>query len=286
MGANVVIIGAGGKMGARAATKLSEKTEYRLALCEKDPQRAQRLEAQGLKAVPLETALPSADFVVMAVPDAVIGRVARDLVPKMKAGSTLIMLDAAAAYAGDLPARDDLTYFITHPCHPALFAEHATPEARQDHFGGVAAQDILVSLVQGTEANFSAATELAKAIFAPVQNAHRVTPEHFVVLEPAMSEVVVASAAHLIKDALQEAIKAGVPRVAAEAFWWGHVQIALAMTFGVEKSPFSDAAQVAIRWGSERIFKAGWKKVFEPAQIREAIRAMLHAENSASVPPS
>ena len=48
--------------------------------------------------------------------------------------------------------------------------------------------------------------------------------------------------------ALDKAIEKGVPREAAEAFMAGHAQIAMAITFGAEKSPFSDAAQVAIRW--------------------------------------
>jgi len=275
MAHTVVIVGAGGKMGHRALEKLAGNPEYKALACEKDPERVHDLEAKGFKVSPLEAALAEADFVVMAVPDALIGRIARELVPQMKTGSTLIMLDAAAAYVGELPVRGDVTFMITHPCHPPMFTEQATPEARRDYFGGVALQDIIVSLAQGSDADFAHGVELCKAIFGPVRKAYRVTPEQFARLEPAMAEIVVASAATLMKQALEAAVEAGVPRDAAEAFMAGHAQIALAIVFGAEKSPFSDAAQVAIRWGSKRIFAPDWRNVFQPAELRAAIQEML-----------
>jgi prephenate dehydrogenase len=277
---SVVIVGAGGKMGHRAVEKLAGNPAYRVLACEKDPERVRELEEKGFKVAPLEAALAEADFVLMAVPDALIGRIARELVLQVKKDATLLMLDAAAAYVGELPARADVTYMITHPCHPPMFTGQATAEARRDYFGGVAVQDIIVSLAQGSEANFAQGVELCKAIFAPVRQAHRVTPEQFALLEPAMAEIVVASAATLMKQALEAAVEAGVPRDAAEAFMAGHAQIALAIVFGAEKSPFSDAAQIAIRWGSARIFKPDWKNVFQPGELREAIQVMIHPRSA------
>jgi ketol-acid reductoisomerase len=280
MAHTVVIVGAGGKMGHRAVEKLAGNPAYKVVACEKDPERVRELEEKGFKVAPLEAALAGADFVLMAVPDALIGRIARELVPQMKRDATLIMLDAAAAYVGELPVRADVTYMITHPCHPPMFTEQATAEARRDYFGGVAVQDIIVSLAQGSEANFARGVELCKAIFAPVRTAYGVTPEQFALLEPAMAEIVVASAATLMKQALEAAVEAGVPRDAAEAFMAGHAQIALAIVFGAEKSPFSDAAQIAIRWGSKRIFAPDWKNVFQPEELRAAIQAMIHPRSA------
>jgi pyrroline-5-carboxylate reductase len=278
MARTVVIIGAGGKMGARAAEKIVPHPEYRALMCENNPERARGLEEKGFKVTPLEAALSEGDFVLMAVPDALIGRLAHQLVPHTKRDGTLIMLDAAAAYVGELPERNGLTFMITHPCHPPFFTEQATPEARRDYFGGTAVQDILVSLIGGSEANFVEGTQLCKAIFAPVKNAHRVTLEQFALLEPAMSEIVVASAACLMKASLDAAIEKGVPREAAEAFMAGHAQIALAIAFGAEKSPFSDAAHLAIQWGTKEIIQPDWKDVFEPEPLKAAIRVMLHPE--------
>ncbi len=276
----VVIIGAGGKMGMRAAEKIGVHSHYRVLMCENNPERAPSLEERGFQVVPVKSALAEGDSVVMAVPDALIGRIAQELVPDMKRGATLVMLDAAAAYVNELPHREDLTMMITHPCHPPFFTEQANPEARRDYFGGIAVQDILVSLISGSEEQFQEGVELCKAIFAPVRKAHRVTPEQFALLEPAMSEIVVATAASLMKASLDEAVKHGVPRKAAEAFMAGHAQIAMAIVFGAEKSPFSDAAQLAIEWGMGKIISPDWRKVFEPGPLREAIRYMLRPEES------
>jgi hypothetical protein len=272
----VAIIGAGGKMGARAAEKIGCHSQYRVLMCENNAERARALSQRGFTVTVLETALAESDFALLAVPDALIGRIASAAAPHMRTGAMLIMLDAAAAYVGELPGRADIAMMITHPCHPPFFTEQATPEARRDHFGGTAWQDIIVSLVQGPEETFAQGIELCNAVFAPVRNAHRVTPEQFAFLEPAMSELVVATAARLMKDSLDAAIKAGVPREAAEAFMAGHAQIAVAICFGAEQSPFSDAAQLAIQWGMREIVRPDWRKVYDPAVLKQAIREMIH----------
>jgi D-apionate oxidoisomerase len=276
----VAVIGAGGKMGARAVEKLTQIKSYKVLAYESDGAKAKMLEAQGFRTSSLDEALPSADFVILAVPDALIGRIARQFVPRMKKDATLIMLDAAAAYINDLPDPGPVTLMLTHPCHPAFFVEQATPEARADYFGGTAIQDIIVSFVHGSEKNFEAAVKVCKAMFGPVRNAHRVTPEQAALLEPAMAELVVATAACLMKASLEAAIEAGVPESAARAFIAGHARIATAIAFGAEKSPFSDACKIAIEWGTREIIRPDWKKVFEPKVLREAIHAMLEADST------
>ena len=275
MKSTVAVIGAGGKMGARAADKIGFSEAHRVVLCESDAAKAKALEDKGLKVTPIEEAMAAADLAVMAIPDALIGRIARALVPLMKSGATLIMLDAAAAYAGELPERADVTQMITHPCHPSFFTEQATPEARRDYFGGVAFQDILVSLITGNELCFAEGVELCKAIFAPVRRALRVTPEQFAQLEPAMSEIIMAAAACWMKDAMELAIEKGVPREAAEAFTAGHARIAMAIAFGAEPSPFSDAAKLAVKWGTGQYISPEWKRIYDREVLEGAVRAIL-----------
>lgn len=192
------------------------------------------------------------------------------------------MLDAAAAYIDDLPPSRDLNFMLTHPCHPAIFFEQSTPEARRDYFGGIGVQDILVSLVHGSESAFEAGIDLCKAMFAPVGIAHRVSLEQAAILEPAMSEIVVAMAACLMKASMDVAVGKGVPAAAAQAFMAGHIRIALAIAFGVEKSPFSDAAKIAIDWGTKQIVRPDWQRVFEPEVLRDAIRVMLRSADPLS----
>ncbi len=271
----VAIIGAGGKMGARAAAKLTAAGRWRLLLCESDPRKA-----AGLDITPTPEAMQQADHVVMAVPDALIGRIARELVPLMKPGGTLIMLDAAAAYIGELPSREGVTQMIAHPCHPPFFTVQPTPEAQSDYFGGVAKQDIVVALIEGGQAQFEEGIEVCRDMFSPVNRALQVTPEQFALLEPAMAEILVAAACCWMKDVLEETVARGVPREAAEAFMAGHAQIAMAIAFGAEKSPFSDAAKLAIRWGTERYINPEWRRAFDREVLTEAIEFMLRPQAS------
>jgi ketol-acid reductoisomerase len=273
----VTIIGAGGKMGARAVAKIAANPQYQLVLCESNEERERRLREEGFVVVPMKDALERADFVVLAVPDATIGKISRSAIPLMKSGATLLMLDAAAAYIGDVPRRENVNQIIAHPCHPALFEEQPGLSER-DYFGGRAQQDIVVALVAGNREALLHATALAESIFAPVGRAHEVTLEQFAMLEPAMSELLAGTAAVLMKHALEEAIARGVPPDAARAFLYGHVQISLAMALGFEKSPLSDAAKIAVDWGMREIIRPDWRKAFDEATLKQAIGQMLHRD--------
>ncbi len=276
----VALIGAGGKMGARITNNLV-KEDYEVLYCEKGQAGIDALRENRLEVTPAEQAVPKADLIVLAIPDRLIGVVSAELVPMARPQSTFILLDPAAAAVGELTIRDDLNYVVCHPCHPPLFVEQPTPEARKDFFGGIAAtQDIVVALLQGSEEAYQAGEALCCTMFAPVAKAHRITVEQMAILEPAMAEVVAASAACLMRDAMEEAVKAGVPREAARSFMMGHAQIALAIAFGAIGSPFSDAAKVAIRWGNEMVYKPDWRAVFEPERIRAVIKEMLNPEES------
>jgi len=276
----VALIGAAGKMGTRLTRNLLH-SEYDVLLCEKDDAATARLHEQGLRATPTEEAVRRADTIILAVPDAAIRVVSAALVPPAPAGATFLLLDPAAAAADEVARRDDLHYVVCHPCHPPLFGEAPPAGQPRDFFGGVSApQDIVIALLQGSEEAFAEAKALCRRLFAPVAAVHRVTVEQMALLEPAMAEVVAASAAVLMGQALEEAVRAGVPREAARAFMLGHAQIPLAIVFGAIGSPFSDAAQIAVRWGTERIIRPDWQRVFEPANVRAVIHAMLHPEDA------
>lgn len=58
----------------------------------------------------------------------------------------------------------------------------------------------------------------------------------------------------------------------------GHAQTALAIVFGAEKSPFSDAAQRAIDWGTRHYIAPDWREIFSPDRLREAISEILPVE--------
>jgi D-apionate oxidoisomerase len=274
----IALVGAGGKMGTRIRNNLLRE-KMSLVLIEKSADRRETMAHEGLAATGDTSGVATADYVVLAVPDRLIGAISSEITPIMKADAVMILLDPAAAYANELVRRSDCTFVVTHPCHPALFVEQQTPEAKADMFGGAGApQDIVVALDSGREEHFADADELCRRMFGPVLKSHRVTVRDMAILEPAAAEVVVAGAATLMREAVEEAIRRGVPAEAAWAFMLGHTKIPLAIVFGKTDFPFSDAAQVAIRVGFERVIRPDWRRVFDDDVLADTVRRMLHPE--------
>jgi len=269
----IALFGAGGKMGVRLSRNLA-KTEYAVAHVEVSEAGQARLrEAVGADCVAAAVAVAGADVVVLAVPDTAIGKVAGLVVPMVAPGTIVICLDAAAPFAGHLPARADITYFVTHPCHPPIFNDETDPEAKRDFFGGVAAkQGVVNALMQGPEEHYAVGEAVAQAIFAPVVRSHRVTVEQMAMLEPGLSETVVASLLVVMREAMDECVARGVPMAAARDFLLGHMNILAAVIFDEQPGVFSDACNKAIEFGKPVLMKDDWKRVFEWDEITASIQ--------------
>lgn len=278
MAITVALLGAGGKMGCRVTDNL-RKSDYAVRHVEISEPGVAALASRGITPVPLEEAVAGADVVILAIPDVAIGRVSHQVVPMLKPGAMAIILDAAAPYAGELPQRSGISYFVTHPCHPPVFSEENDPETRRDFFGGIRArQNIVCALMQGPEEAYTLGEEIARTMFAPVMQAHRCTMEQIAILEPALSETVAATCVTVIHEAMQEAIRRGVPPQAARDFLLGHINIELAIVFGeLTTARFSDGALKAIEEAKSVLFQPDWKKVFEPEEIARSVRKITGA---------
>ena len=271
----IALIGAGGKMGRRIMPNL-RKFGYTFVGSEKDEAGNEALRRDGVNAAPTEIAVAAADIVVCALPDAAIPGLSKRLVPLMKPGATFVTLDPAAARAGVLHTREDCAFAVVHPCHPPLFGERETQAEKDDLFGGVAArQDIVIALTRGGEQAIAEAETLCRHMFNPVADCHRITVEQMAILEPAAAEVVCATCAVIMKEAIDESVRRGVPEAAARSFLLGHIQIPLAIALK-NANPFSDAAMIAIDYGIRHVFRDDWKSVFEPEKIEEVLGEMLH----------
>ncbi len=270
--ARIALIGAGGKMGGRISDNLM-KTDHDVRHVEVGEAGRANLARRGLSPVDMAEALEGAQAVILAVPDNRIGQVAGALAPQLEPGTMLIVLDAAAPFAGELPARDDLTYFVAHPCHPPIFNDETDPVARRDFFGGIAAkQHIVCALMQGPESAYPLGEEISRQIFAPVMRAHRVTVDQMAILEPVLSETVAATCLTMIREALDEAVRRGVPQEAARDFVLGHLNVEIAIVFEeLENGTFSDGAKKAIEKAKPQLFRDDWKRVFEPDAVRQSI---------------
>jgi hypothetical protein len=269
----IALFGAGGKMGYRLASNL-KGSRFEVRHVEVAPNGVARLKTGlGIDCVSGDVALDGADVVVLAVPDTHIGKVAAGINGQLKAGTMVVALDAAAPFAGHLPARPDLTYFVTHPCHPPIFNDETEMAAKHDHFGGVSAkQHIVNALMQGPESAYAIGEEIAKVIWAPVMRSHRVTVEQMALLEPGLSETVAATLLVVMREAMDEVVARGVPKEAARDFLLGHMNVLGAVIFGEVEGVFSDACNKAIEFGKPTLMQPNWKKVFEPQEIADSIR--------------
>ena len=270
---SIALLGAGGKMGLRLATNL-RGSAYQVRHVEVSDAGQKRLKnALGLDCIAQEDALACADVVVLAVPDTLIGKVAHQIESKLPAGVMVVVLDAAAPAAAHLPDREDLAYFITHPCHPPIFNDETDPTAKRDFFGGVSAkQHIVCALMQGTEADYEKGAAIARTIWAPVMRCHRLTTEQIALLEPALAETVVASLLDVMREAMDEVVQRGVPAEAARDFLLGHMNVLGAVIFKETPGVFSDACNKAIEFGKPALMRPDWKKVFEPDEVAASIK--------------
>jgi hypothetical protein len=269
----IALFGAGGKMGYRLASNLRGSRFSVRHVEVSDVGKGRLKSGLGIDTISADAALEGAEVVILAVPDTHIGKVAAGISSKLRAGTMVVALDAAAPFAGHLPARPDLTYFVTHPCHPPIFNDETDMAAKHDHFGGVSAKQHIVSaLMQGPDNAYALGEEIAKIIWAPVMRSHRVTVEQMALLEPGLSETVCATLLVVMREAMDDVVARGVPKEAARDFLLGHMNVLGAVIFGEVEGVFSDACNKAIEFGKPTLMRPDWKKVFEPREIADSIR--------------
>ena len=271
----IALLGAGGKMGMRLSANL-RGTRLDVDHVEVSEQGRVRLKKTlGVECMEQGPAVSSADAVVMAVPDRLIGRVLKSFVGDLRSGAKVVMLDAAAPHAGELPERDDITYFVTHPCHPPIVND----EFRSQGEDGLFWRDLCQTTHRvrpdaGTGIALCQCEEIAREIYKPVMRAHRCTVEQLAILEPVLSETVGATFALALREATDEAVRRGVPRQAAVDFIIGHLNIELAIAFGIfPEGRFSDGALQAIAKAKPVIFREGWiDRVFSLAAVMQSVK--------------
>lgn len=268
----ITLVGAGGKMGCRITDNFL-KTDFEVHHLEVSPKGLENLKARGVSAADAATAVPASDVVILAVPDVAIGAISRTIVPLMRPGALLMTLDPAAPLDGQLALRPDIGCVIAHPCHPSIFNWEASETDFRDFYGGITAkQPAVVALMQGTEEDYATGVEITRAMYAPVSRIHRVTLEQMAILEPALVETLAQTCMEIVKDGYDRTVAAGVPADAARDFVLGHLRIQIAVLFGEVNGTFSDAAYKISKRARPLLFREGWERIFEVADIREQVR--------------
>jgi len=271
----VSLIGAGGKMGLRLTHNL-KGSDYIVSYHEINPDGIEKLREKGVTVSETGFCIRESDVVILAVPDVALEKVSAEIIPVMRKGSLVVTLDPAAALAGKLFSRDDISYFITHPCHPSIFNWEPDPEAMKDHFGGTSArQSIVCAIMKGDDEDYRTGEKLACTFYAPVSRSHRISVEQMGLLEPALVETLASTCVFVIREGLNEVIKKGVPADAARDFLLGHLRIQMAVLFNeLPGAVFSDAANKALQRGLKEFISDDWKKVFEPGNVADQIKAI------------
>ena len=89
-----------------------------------------------------------------------------------------------------------------------------------------------------------------------------------------MSETVAATCITVMREAMDEAIRRGVPAVAARDYTMGHK---LAILFEETDWQLSDGAKMAVEEAKKTLFQPDWKKVFEPEHLRHSVLKIVGA---------
>ena len=271
---NITLLGAGGKMRGRLTANLRPRTEYAIDYVEVSETGRKRLAEQQIQVTNLPDAIARAEVVILAVPDVAIGKLTHEIVPQLRPGTMVFGLDPAAAYAEAMPIRPDLTYFIAHPCHPPLFTDREPANSESDWFGGrgTLPQSVVCALHHGPETDYAVGEKLASAMFAPILRMHRITVEQMAILEPAVVESTMLTCVMIMKQAMEEAVKFGIPEQAVFDFCLGHIRTELAIVFGFAGFPVSDGAKQAVQQNMSRIFRDNWREVISLPALRESVR--------------
>ena len=283
----IALFGAAGKMGSRIRRRLEHCNLYLSLYVEAGETGQNTLREQNILPSDPNSAASKADALILAVPDRLLGKVAYNVVPKMKPGAMLVCLDPAAPFAGELPNRSDIAYFVTHPCHPPVVNDEIDPEARMDFFGAIKAkQHVVAALMKGSEQDYAFGEQVVRTIFSPVMNVYRVTVEQMAILEPALSESVVLTCMVVITEAIDEAIKRGVPAQAARDFVLGHMNVNIGILFNYIDAQLSDGAKMAVSRARNIIFQPNWKDIFQPENVLSEVRAITKGITSIQQKPN
>jgi hypothetical protein len=272
-------MGAGGAMGRRVTRGLREiPGAYELRFVEVSSDGIARMREEfGTEATEQSEAVKGAQTVVLATPDRLVAKVTASLIPQLDAGTNLLTLDPAALHAERVPRRADVNVFACHPTHPPLYwlLEEETLEARKDYWGsGKARQALVIAQAWGDPTTFDVVQSVAEDMFAPIVRSHRITVDQMALLEPAMSESVTNACVALLKNTRERVIETGVPEQAADDFFWGHFQIAIALIFEQLDWRMSAGAEMAMREAQSVLFKDDWHRILQPDAVLESTRSI------------
>ena len=268
-------------MGRRISGALKDQAGYNLRLIERSDHGRELLAELGLGTVEQAKGFAGADVVIFAVPDKIVRDVAREVVPLLDRGTSILFLDPAAVAAGRIPMREDISCFVTHPTHPPLYGllREEDAAARRDFWGGgLAHQSIVFAIAWGDESLADGVETLVTHMFAPITTSHRITVGQMAMLEPALTETLANGCVAIIREGMERVIAAGVPEAATRDFLMGHLQIGISIIFGELDWKLSEGAAMALEQSKSQLFRDDWYSIFDEANLLASLKQITGGE--------
>jgi hypothetical protein len=78
----------------------------------------------------------------------------------------------------------------------------------------------------------------------------------------------------IITEAIEEAVKQGVPAEAARQFVLGHMNVNIGILFQYIDAQLSDGAKMAVSRARTRLFHSDWKDIFKVENIMTEVKAI------------
>lgn len=284
----IALLGAGGKMGCRITRNIKECPEMEVTYIEISENGRRKLKELGVESTDKYDALKEVDTVVFAVPDVLIGKVSKEVIPLLNAGTVVIGLDPAALYGKVMMLREDLKYFVVHPCHPSLFPfeDNLSLAAQEDWFGGTGAakMSLVCAQYKGTDEDYAQNESLAAKMFKPIDKSYRVTVDQMIMLEPALVESLTAPLVKGIKMATDACVAQGIPEDVVLAFVMGHLKVQFGVLFGFAGFQFSDGANLALDQAMDVIFKPNWiENIMNREAVQKSVYDITHELNEGNI---
>jgi hypothetical protein len=76
----------------------------------------------------------------------------------------------------------------------------------------------------------------------------------------------------VIREAMEEVIKMGLPQQAVLDFLLGHIRTTVAIVWDFAGAPVSDGAKLAATKAREQIFQPDWKKILKIENVQQSVK--------------
>jgi hypothetical protein len=83
----------------------------------------------------------------------------------------------------------------------------------------------------------------------------------------------------MMKEAMDKAVRMGVPETVARDFLFSHLRCMMGEVFLLEGSTLSEGARLAVAEAKKRILQPDWMNIMKIESIKESVQKITHASD-------